>query len=257
MSELEDARSGLHAKLQELFRELGIDLSAPGDARSPAERLAQAAFPDLEPRAAKHALEDLWRQESRWAAMEDERMRARAADLERAWKVFDPALRLTLEQRAAELGVPVSEVKTHLLIGAEWELERADAVELPEAASGRWLDRPYTAWHQKAVIALAEAALRAEAPLLRARPHDPDYPLEAALASDPVEDAPEALPADDEPLSSRALPPTLPPALAAYLRHALDHPGLSDAERERDLGKRPGWCKQQRHRLRARLGRQV
>ena len=79
MSDLEDARSGLSAKLQELFRKLGIDLNAPGDARSPAERLSQAAFPDLEPRAAKHALESLWRQDSRWAAMEDERLRSRAS----------------------------------------------------------------------------------------------------------------------------------------------------------------------------------
>ena len=188
------ARKGLQQWMQTLYARLGIDLT-DGDPRSPAERVAAAMYPTLEPREAMLAFHDMVRQHPAGAAAADAKLRAEAATVR--WHVFEPGVQRALEARADEQGVPVPEVKVQLLMAAAWELERGTDLPLPPAAGERWIERPYAVWWQKACIALAEAALRGEAPLPRAHTSDADYPLEVALEPDAGEDRPEDL-ADDE-----------------------------------------------------------
>jgi hypothetical protein len=144
----------------------------------------------------------------------------------------------SLRSRAWELDTSVLEVKRHALraaLGETWYTE----------VLATWIHRAGTPAERLAhrAMAVAERALDAEAP---------------AAAGAPLEAAPPTLqPALD--LEAEAGPDLAPllaalsPAERAFAEHLLAQPSLTDAERDRELGRGSGYTKVMRGRLRRRL----
>jgi len=238
----EAAREGLQKYFQNLYAQLGIDLT-DGDPRSGAERLAATLFPDRSPRDAVLAFQYVLDPTQR-------KLRDEAAWIARKhWALHDRVIRRAVAALADELGESPGVVKSVLVLDALTAIEY-DAFDPPAEPKTllRWIERDYTRWRIKFAIALAEARLRHDTkPALFPRPDGTEAPdvvavVEAASVTaalpaaeaDPLESLIER---DEQATRDRALAvlrQELSPRLREYV--ALVHLDLTDPEIAQRMG---------------------